>query len=247
METRWPHHGGGRSEGTDPGASALNGESAPLSQRLLGSLPEDPLSPVAAVTSVRRLRRHDMVYRRGDPAAELFVVQSGTIAIANAAPDGRESVVELVGRGGLFGLCSLFDGNHRSTQARALEPTVVVAVPYEPVRRAIEVRPGLLWGLMRLLAGRLRHVDEALADSVFLDVTGRTAKRLLELAGERDEFQLPVTQEELAAMVGASRERVNKSISTFVRLGWLQQRDRRYRVVDRRELSRRAGILRESA
>ena len=63
------------------------------------------------------------------------------------------------------------------------------------------------------------NMDGALADSVFLDVTGRTAKRLLELAGDADEFTLPVTQEELAGMVGASRERVNKAIAQFVRLG----------------------------
>ena len=71
-------------------------------------------------------------------------------------------------------------------------------------------------------------MDSALADSVFLDVTGRTAKRLLELAGDSDEFQLPITQEELAGMVGASRERVNKAIASFVRLGWIDQTDRRY-------------------
>ena len=73
--------------------------------------------------------------------------------------------------------------------------------------------------MVELLAGRLRNTDEALADSVFLDVTGRTAKRLLELAGEADEFFLPITQEELAGMVGASRERVNKAIASFIRLG----------------------------
>ena len=76
-------------------------------------------------------------------------------------------------------------------------------------------------------------MDAALADSVFLDVTGRTAKRLLELAGDDDEFQLPVTQEELAGMVGASRERVNKAISSFIRLGWIEQADRRYRILNR--------------
>ena len=83
-------------------------------------------------------------------------------------------------------------------------------------------------------------MDVALADSVFLDVTGRTAKRLLELAGENDEFQLPITQEELAGLVGASRERVNKAISSFVRLGWLDQRDRRYKITNRVQLERRA-------
>ena len=93
---------------------------------------------------------------------------------------------------------------------------------------------------MKLLANRLRNTDVALADSVFLDVTGRTAKRLLEMAGESDEFVLPITQEELAGMVGASRERVNKAIASFIRLGWLEQHDRRYRLTNREELSRRA-------
>ena len=90
-------------------------------------------------------------------------------------------------------------------------------------------QPRLLWNVTRLLAQRLRAMDEALADSVFLDVTGRTAKRLLELADGSDQFTLPVTQEELAGMVGASRERVNKAIASFIRLGWLDQRDRQYR------------------
>jgi CRP/FNR family transcriptional regulator, cyclic AMP receptor protein len=91
-----------------------------------------------------------------------------------------------------------------------------------------------------MLADRVRTMDDVLADSVFLDVTGRTAKRLLEMASERDEFVLPITQEELAAMVGASRERVNKAIASFVRLGWIEQADRRYRITDRQQLERRA-------
>ena len=107
-------------------------------------------------------------------------------------------------------------------------------------REALERHPAALWSVVELLASRLRAVDEALADTVFLDVPGRTAKRLLELAGEGDQFQLPVTQEELAAMVGASRERVNKAISQFVRLGWLEQQDRVYRIVNREQLTRRA-------
>jgi CRP-like cAMP-binding protein len=71
-------------------------------------------------------------------------------------------------------------------------------------------------------------------------VTGRTAKRLLEIAGDADEFALPVTQEELAGMVGASRERVNKAIASFIRLGWLEQRDRRYGIINRAQLELRA-------
>ena len=84
--------------------------------------------------------------------------------------------------------------------------------------------------IVRLLARRLRNTDESLADAVFLDVPARTAKRLLEIAGDADQFRLPMTQEDLAGLVGASRERVNKALSLFTRLGWIEVEGRnRYR------------------
>ena len=101
-------------------------------------------------------------------------------------------------------------------------------------------QPEQLWRVVAMLARRLRAMDQALADSVFLDVTGRTAKRLLELAGDDDEFTLPITQEELAGMVGASRERVNKAIASFIKLGWIDQVDRRYVITNREQLTIRA-------
>jgi len=149
--------------------------------------------------------------------------------------------VALMETGDLFGEMGLLDGGARSANAKALEPSTVLTVPYGPVRDMFEQRPELLWGVVRLLARRLRAMDEALADSVFLDVTGRTAKRILELSDGADEFQLPVTQEELAGMVGASRERVNKAIASFIRLGWLEQHERRYRILMRDRLQRRAN------
>jgi CRP-like cAMP-binding protein len=143
-------------------------------------------------------------------------------------------------RGDLFGEMPLFDGLARSAEARALEPSEVIAIPYAPLRDIYRDRPELLWNVVEMLANRLRNTDEQLADSVFLDVTGRTAKRLLELAGTADEFSLPITQEELAGMVGASRERVNKAIASFVRLGWIEQSERRYRITNREQLELRA-------
>jgi CRP-like cAMP-binding protein len=116
----------------------------------------------------------------------------------------------------------------------------VVSIPYQAVLSVFREQPQLLWGVTRLLAKRLRVMDENLADSVFLDVTGRTAKRLLELSEGQDEFTLPVTQEELAGMVGASRERVNKAIASFIRLGWIDQHERRYTIIKRQSLEIRA-------
>jgi CRP/FNR family cyclic AMP-dependent transcriptional regulator len=207
---------------------------------LLAAMGPAAVSELAEASRVISLARGRIVFEQGEPGEDLYVIRSGRVAIAKRSPDGRSSVVALMEEGDLFGDMSLFDGLGRSAQARSLEPSVLVAVPYAALRRALEAHPHALWSLVSLLAGRLRVTDEALADSMFLDVTGRTAKRLLELAGDNDDFLLPVTQEELAGMVGASRERVNKAIATFCRLNWLAINERRYRILDRAKLAQRA-------
>ena len=207
---------------------------------LFAELTDEALARVMANAVSRELRRGDVVFEEGSHPESLYVVEDGRIAIASKSIDGRESVFALMERGELFGEMGLLDGLVRSAEARALEPSQITEIPYQPVRSVFEENPALLWGVVALLSGRLRSMDTQLADSVFLDVTGRTAKRLLELAGEQDEFLLPITQEELAGMVGASRERVNKAIASFVRLGWIDQADRRYAILDREQLTRRA-------
>ncbi len=214
--------------------------------------PED-LAAVSAGAERRRLPRGAVVFEEDAEPAELFVVISGRVAVASRAADGRESLMALRQAGDVFGELALFDGGRHFGLARAVEPSEVVAIAYAPLRAIYELRPALLWRMVTALAKRLRASDEALADSRFLDVTGRTAKRLLEMAGAADEFVLPVTQSELAAMVGASRERVNKAIANFVRLGWIEQSEpnglggspggaaaRMYRISDRAQLSLRA-------
>ncbi len=207
---------------------------------LFAELSDDALGRIADAAVERTLRRGDILFNEGEAPDSLFVVVSGRIAIANRSVDGRESVVALMESGDLFGEMGLFDSLGRSAESRALEPSKVLQISYDPVRDLYESSPLELWNVVKLLATRLRAMDEALADSVFLDVTGRTAKRLLELAGNDNEFTLPVTQEELAGMVGASRERVNKAIASFVRLGWLEQSERRYAITNREQLSIRS-------
>ena len=207
---------------------------------LFRDLDDGALDELANGSSLKRLERGDVLFNENDEPNELYVVLGGRIAMVNRSIDGRESVVALMESGSLFGEMPLFDGQNRSTDARALESSELVSIPYEPLRKLYTEQPHHLWQVVELLANRLRVMDGVLADSVFLDVTGRTAKRLLEIAGESDDFSLPVTQEELAGMVGASRERVNKAIASFIRLGWIEQRDRRYHIVDRPQLELRA-------
>jgi CRP-like cAMP-binding protein len=207
---------------------------------LFSGFGEESLRKLVASSRPLECERNFVIFSEDDDADELFVVRSGRVAVGRRSIDGRESLVALMEAGDLFGEMPLFDEGTRSASARALEHSEVLGIPYAVVREALDERPVLLWGVVRLLAERLRNTDDALADAVFLDVTGRTAKRLLELAGDQDEFQLPITQEELAGLVGASRERVNKSIAAFIRLGWIEQMDRRYRIVLRDRLAQRA-------
>jgi CRP-like cAMP-binding protein len=199
------------------------------------------LADIAASAHQIPLVRGDVLFKEGEVADALYIVVAGRLAIIIANEiDHRETVVSLMEEGDLFGEMAMLDQGPRSAMARALEPSTVLMLPHDAVRDALIREPAMLWGVTRLLAKRLRVMDETLADSVFLDVTGRTAKRLLELSEGADEFTLPVTQEELAGMVGASRERVNKAIASFIRLGWIEQHDRHYRIIKRQSLVIRA-------
>lgn len=202
---------------------------------------DETLEEISRSASTGTYHRGDVVFAETDAAGDLYVVRSGRIAISNRSIDGRESVLALMGSGDLFGEMALFDDQGRSAGARALETSEVVGVPYAVLRERFSGDANALWSVIGLFGRRLREANEAIADSVFLDVTGRTAKRLLDIAGNSDEFTLPITQEELAGMIGASRERVNKAIAAFVRLGWLEQRDRTYRIIERKKMTNRAS------
>ncbi|MBI2168862.1 MAG: Crp/Fnr family transcriptional regulator [Actinobacteria bacterium] len=213
------------------------------STQLLNELPDDVLERLRSQSLSRHFDRNQVIFEQGDEAEELYVVVSGQVAIATQSIDGRESVVALLDPPSLFGELPLFDGSPRMADARALQPTDILAVRYEHVRAVLDERPQLMWGMLRLLAQRLRTTDEALADAVLLDVPGRTAKRLLELAGESDDFSTALTQEELAAVIGASRERVNKALATFQRLGWIETIERgHYRILNRPALEQRSSM-----
>lgn len=204
--------------------------------------PASMLADVAASGKIRNLVRGDVLFEAGDDPDSIYVVLTGRIAIAlgNRPFDHRESVIALMEEGDLFGEMGMLDKSTRSAGARALETSTVLEIPYTSVLDQLDASTSLMWNVVRMLSRRLRAMDQALADSVFLDVTGRTAKRLVDLSGGKDEFMLPVTQEELAGMVGASRERVNKAIASFIKLRWLEQHDRSYRILDRAKLEQRA-------
>ena len=207
---------------------------------MFSDLDDALLEPIVAQSEGVDLQRGDVLFESGDDSNHLYIVTNGRIAIGNRSFDGRESLVALKESGDLFGEMPLFSNDGRSAEARALEESSVVVIPYQPIKDLNDNNPSLLWRVVEMLVGRLKSTDIALADTMFLDVTGRTAKSLLEMAGDSDEFHLPITQEELAGMIGASRERVNKSISSFIKLGWLSQSGEKYVILDRKQLEIRS-------
>jgi CRP/FNR family transcriptional regulator, cyclic AMP receptor protein len=194
------------------------------------------------------LPRGEMLFSEGDPGDRLYVILDGKIKLGATSGDGRETLLAILGPGEMFGELSLFDPGPRTATATALTDAVVIGMGHADLEPWLNGRPEVAASLLRSLARRLRRTNEAMADLVFSDVPGRVAKALLELASK---FGVPaadgsvhvvhdLTQEELAQLVGASRETVNKALADFQNRGWLRLEQRGVDLVDLERLTRRA-------
>lgn len=205
---------------------------------LLAPLPPDDCKVVAENFIRRAFRKGESIFRQGEPGGHLYLIESGRVKISSLSPDGREVLVAIIGPGEIFGELSLFDAGLRTADARTMEETVLHALSHDIFRHYVEAHPKVAWELLRILASRLRRADEVLQDAAFFDVPGRVAKRLLSLAsqhGSKDtngglRIDVPLTQEEIAQMVGASRESVNKALANFLERGWVTMEDRTYTI-----------------
>jgi len=214
---------------------------------LFQSLSESDRETLAGSFVRHTFGRGEMIVRQGDPGGHLYLVETGRIKITTLAPDGREAFVAIVGPGQVFGELSLFESQQRTADARAMEPTVIHALAHDDFRPYVAAHPEVAWELLKVLVQMVRRQDQAIQDMVFLDVGGRVARRLLDLAAKHGEdsgngavrIDVPITQEELAQMVGASRESVNKALGSFMDRGWVALEGRHYVVVDGEALQRR--------
>jgi CRP-like cAMP-binding protein len=214
---------------------------------LFRALSDDPLRELAGRLATREVRRGEVIFRRGDQGTTLYVIDAGAVRISNLATDGREAVVALLGPGEVFGELSLFGQGLRSADAHAMEDGRLLSLSHEDFRPYLEQHAAVAVALLDILASRLRETDEALQDVIFQDVPGRVAKRLCQLAANHGVsledgvlIDLTLTQEDLARMVGSSRETVNKALTAFTARGWIRSIDRRYVITDQPALTQRA-------
>jgi CRP/FNR family cyclic AMP-dependent transcriptional regulator len=200
----------------------------------------------ARVTNVE-LSRGEHLFAEGDAGDKLYVILDGKIKLTRAAPDGRENLLSVHGPGEMFGELSLFDPSPRTASASAVTDVRLAALAHDDLRYWLTSRPEVSMHMLRALAQRLRRINDVKADLVFTDVPGRVAKALLDLAErfgvpQQDGVQVnhDLTQEELAQLVGASRETVNKALADFVARGWLQLSAKSVLLVDPDRLRKRA-------
>jgi len=194
-----------------------------------------------------KLSRGEHLFMEGDHGDALYVVLDGKMKLTRAATDGRENLLVVIGPGEMFGELSLFDPRPRTSSASAVTDTVLASLKHEALLPWLRERPEVSMHMLRALVMRLRRSNDVVADLVFTDVPGRVAKNLLDLAdrfGTQEPDGLHVhhdlTQEELAQLVGASRETVNKALADFAARGWLQISARSVLILDVERLRKRA-------
>jgi len=214
---------------------------------LFQGLAEEAVEPVLSRLETQTLPRGRVVFNEGEPGDSLYIVISGKIKLSRRSPDGRENVLAVMGPSDQFGELSVFDPGPRTATATVVTDARLARLPKPALQKWVQERPQIAMQLLRVVARRLRRTNTMLADLIFVDVPGRVAKQLLQLAqrfGTVDGGQLRVThdltQEELAQLVGASRETVNKALADFAQRGWLRLEGKSVVILDRERLSRRA-------
>ncbi|GAA1015690.1 cAMP-activated global transcriptional regulator CRP [Nocardiopsis tropica] len=191
--------------------------------------------------------RGHVIFSEGEPGDRLYIILSGKVKLGRRSPDGRENLLSVMGPSDMFGEMSIFDPGPRTSSATTITEVRAMTMDREALRAWIRDRPEIAEQLLRVLARRLRRTNNNLADLIFTDVPGRVAKQLLQLAqrfGTHENGALRVThdltQEELAQLVGASRETVNKALAEFALRGWLRLEGKSVVITDSERLARRA-------
>jgi CRP/FNR family transcriptional regulator, cyclic AMP receptor protein len=214
---------------------------------LFNALDDDSAAALQAGVTIVQLARAERLFDEGASGNELYVILDGKIKLTRAAADGRENLLSVLGPGEMFGELSLFDPRPRTASATAVTDSRLAALAHADLRSWLTGRPDVALHLLQALAQRLRRANDVMADLVFTDVPGRVAKALLDLADrfgteQADGLQVnhDLTQEELAQLVGASRETVNKALADFAARGWLQLAAKSVLLIEPERLRKRS-------
>jgi CRP-like cAMP-binding protein len=210
-------------------ASTTRAEPELLAQvGLFADLTTAELVGLASLMRPRPYGKDEVIYLRGDPGTAFYVIASGKVKIALTSPDGKELILRRLGPGGFHGELALLDDEPRSADAVATDSSVLLVLQRDAFRQFLAEHPEIATKLLGTVSQYLRRNAELIQDATFLDVPARLARILLELASEPGAAELPppgaiipdrMKQGELAALVGATRESINKWLGSFEKQG----------------------------
>jgi CRP/FNR family cyclic AMP-dependent transcriptional regulator len=191
---------------------------------LFAGLPDAALAALAARLRRRRMPPSTPVVYKGDPAGPLYLIASGKVKVHQATSGGDEVILNVLGPGEFFGDWSLIDGQPRSADISTLENAEFLLLEGDALRETITEQPAVAWTLLRMLSLRLRELNDRAEMLMTRDVSGRVANQLLTLAnvhgtlladGKSIRIDVNLTQSDIAALVGATRERVSRALTGF--------------------------------
>jgi CRP-like cAMP-binding protein len=198
---------------------------------LLRHLPADTLDALARFARVQDFRRNETIVRKGDPGTGMMAVISGRVKISTVSLEGKEIIIDFINPGELFGEIALIDSGERTADAVAIAATRLMVLERRDFLPFLERHPGVCIKLLSLLCARLRQTTGLVEDALFQTVEYRLAKRLLRFAAQFGEphedgvlLPLQLSQREIAALIGVTRETVNKQLGNWQDRGWVEIR-----------------------
>jgi CRP/FNR family cyclic AMP-dependent transcriptional regulator len=216
--------------------------------RLFADVNEQALALLSRRLQRRTFRRNEVIMHRGDPAGSLHLIRSGRVKVILPSEGGEETVLGLKGPGDCFGEMAALDGGPRSATITAVEPTETLALQREDLLTSLRESPELALGIINYLVGLVRWMDALVENTYFQDLDTRLARRLLALADEHGqptadgiEVAFPLTQSDLAGMLGVTRVSVNRLLGVYQDEGLLRLGKGSFTVLRPDALRRRAG------
>jgi CRP-like cAMP-binding protein len=206
---------------------------------MLAELGPDVAARLADRVEMREVRRRDVVYLPGDPGASIYFVNGGRIKVSKVTRDGKALTLSYCGPSELFGETCLVDGGPRCEMAEAMENAMITEIQRDDFERLLQTHAQLGFALARVLTARRRDVETKLETLVFRDVTSKLAELLLALADEygvEDSrgtlVALKITHQELANLIGSTRETVSLTLSQFKRKNYIATEGRKVIIAD---------------
>ena len=211
---------------------------------LFSGLPEEELERFAELTRERSYPKGSVILFQDDPGDSLFVLRAGRVKVVLIGEDGREVILGVLEPGAHFGELALIDDQPRSAHVIAMEDAQLLVLRREDFKRRVEANPTVAWALLTELSRRLRRADVKIGGLVLLDVPGRIARLLLDLADETGSelIEKPLTHQTIAQMIGASRETVSRAMKDFQDAGLIRVERRRISIADRDALEKRSQV-----